>query len=359
MPLEKETRWSDLLAVLIEADRVTASTALGLRPPLRQPLVRREATGSGRDRGDLLIYDDNLLRAVIEVKVLAGLGRGQLARYRQNWPGAEVYVLISPQRLPVYAAADAGWTQLGWEQVLDAFAGSEDPWVARTAAAWRAYLEEQIPPVNGATRWNGLHDGEHFVRSLRTRMSWVYGALDPPPPIEHDLVISSAGVSWVARLNTPAKGAGYLIRVEAEERLPVRKYPNYASPTAQKPLGPSVKVCLVQTDVRTSKNFNWNYLLALWPLMAAARTGWVTTAPRPRAPHDREGQQRLRAAGGPRFLGIGFGEAQARRFGECMFGARFQLAPDVRLDQVVAELMGTVPLALDLAAVEEPPPFDA
>jgi hypothetical protein len=65
------------------------------------------------------------------------------------------------------------------------------------------------------------------------------------------------------------------------------------------------------------------------------------------------------AAGGPSFLGIGIGEAQARRSGECMFGARFQLAPDVRLDQVVAELQATVPLILDMAAMDEPPPFDA
>lgn len=35
------------------------------------------------------------------------------------------------------------------------------------------------------------------------------------------------------------------------------------------------------------------------------------------------------AAGGPSFLGFGFGDAQTRLTGGCMFGARFQLPADV------------------------------
>jgi hypothetical protein len=88
--------------------------------------------------------------------------------------------------------------------------------------------------------------------------------------------------------------------------------------------------------------------------MDAARDDWVRRSARPRAEHDRQGWQRMVAAGGPRFLGVGFGDRQARRFGECMFGARFQLPADVTLERVVAELESTVPLMLQMAAAEAP-----
>src|SRR3954454_20562399 len=43
LPLTNEHAWCDLLAVLIEADPQTASSALGLPSPLRQVHVRKEA----------------------------------------------------------------------------------------------------------------------------------------------------------------------------------------------------------------------------------------------------------------------------------------------------------------------------
>ncbi|MGZ4524679.1 MAG: hypothetical protein ACXVXO_14895 [Mycobacteriaceae bacterium] len=155
-------------------------------------------------------------------------------------------------------------------------------------------------------------------------------------------------------MNAPAKAPGYLIRVEAEENLPVRDYPKYASATAPAVRGPSVKVCLVQTGVDTSRDFDWEYLLSLWQLMSAARSDWVTAPARPKAPHDRDRWQQMVARGGPRHLGIGFGDAQARRAHECMFGARFQLPPNVRLEQVVQALRGTADLMIDMAAAEPP-----
>jgi hypothetical protein len=350
LPLANENRWSDLLAVFIEADPGTASAALGLQPPLAAPRVRREGRGSGKDRIDLLVHEGDQLRAVIEIKVLSGLGRRQLDRYRTAHPDAGAYLLVYPRRLPLHLPSDSGWTRLTWDEMLTAFVRSPNAWVAETAAASKAHLDAALPDVGPDTSWNDLRPGEDFVIALRARMSWVYGAMQPPSPIVHDLVESAAGVSWVPRMSLPAVQPGYLIRVEAEEYLPVRDFPKYASLTGLAPRGPSVKVCLVQTRVTTSAGFDWGYLLSLWRIMGPARDDWVTAPARPKAEHDRAGWQRMVAAGGPKYLGIGFGEAQARRAHECMFGARFQLPPDVTLQRVANELHGTADLMLKLAS---------
>jgi len=277
LPLASENRWSDLLAVFIEADPATASVAFGLSPPLSAPRVRREARGSGKDRIDLLVWDRDVLRAVVEVKVLSGLGRRQLDRYRAAHPDAGAYLLVFPQRLPLHLCAGSGWTGLTWDEVLAVFGRSPNAWVVQTAASWRSHLQAALPNVGPTTRWNGLRSGEDFAIALRARMSWVYGAMHPPPPIVHDLVESAAGVSWVARMTLPARQPGYLIRVEAEENLPDRDFPKYASATGHAPRGPSVKICLVQTAVTTSAGFDWdNYLRSLWQIMGPARDDWVT-----------------------------------------------------------------------------------
>jgi hypothetical protein len=350
LPLANENHWSDLLAVFIEADPATASAALGLHPPLAEPRVRREARGSGKDRIDLLVHDGGELGALIEVKVLSGLGRGQLDRYRTAHPDATAYRLVFPAQLPLHLPPSSEWTSLTWDELLSAFTLSTNSWVAETATAWRAHLNAALPDVGPDTRWNDLQAGEDFVIALRARMSWVYGAMRPPAPIEHDLVESAAGVSWVPRMNLAARQGGYLLRVEAEENLPVRDFPKYASPSQPAPRGPSVKVCLVQAGVTTSAGFDWEYLLSLWQVMGPARDDWVTVPARPKAEHDRLAWQQMVAAGGPKYLGIGFGEAQARRSGECMFGARFQLPPDVPLQRVADELHGTANLMLTLAS---------
>jgi hypothetical protein len=291
-----------------------------------------------------------VLRAVVEVKVLSGLGRRQLDRYRDAHPDAGAYLLVFSKRLPLHLHAGSGWTGRTWDDLLTAFGCSLNAWVAQTAAAWRAHLDAALPDVGPNTRWNDLRPGEDFVIALRARMSWVYGQLHPPTPIDHDLVESAAGVSWVPRMNLPARQPDYLIRVEAEENLPVRDFPRYASATGPAPRGPSVKVCLVQTAVMTSVGFDWDYLRSLWEIMGPARDDWVTAPARPKASHDRAGWQKMVAAGAPNYLGIGFGEAQARRANECMFGARFQLPPDVTLQRVADELRETADLMLKLAS---------
>ena len=347
VPFDNENQWSNLLAVLIERDPHVAAATLGW--PEADVVASREVRAEGRDRVDLVVHAGDALVGVIEVKVLSGLGTNQLARYRRALPGAASYVAVYPRRLPVSVPSD--WRPITWEDLLGAFTHSRVPWVAETAAAWREHLEAAMPRVDAGTVWNHFTTGEDFVLAMRARSSWVYGQLHPLDPMSLVIAQSSAGVSWVVKMTARAAVPGYLIAIEAEEKWPNRLWPKFAADPAPPVIGPSIKVCLVQTGVDTSAAFDWEYLYALWPTMENARSDWVDTPARPRAAHDRQGWQRIVDDGAPPFLGIGFGEAQTRKSHECMFGARFQLAPNITLADLAATMQGLVPLLEALAVV--------
>ncbi len=239
-----------------------------------------------------------------------------------------------------------------WEAVLGAYRTSQNTWVATSAAAWLEHLDVSLPKVDAGTAWNDLADGEDFAIALRARMSWLHGRLTPPEPIVHDLVSSAAGVSWVVRMYTDAAVSGYQVMVEVEEYLPVRDFPKYAGPGRPKPGGPSIKVCLLQSNVKTSAGFDWEYLLQMWPKMKAVRSDWVRNPPRPRSAHDRSGYQAMVAKGGPPYLGIGFGDAQAKISRTCMFGARIQLPPHTTLSDLEKVTRGLYSLILEMAATK-------
>jgi len=350
VPLDHENRWTDLLAVLIEADPTSAAALLALGDRPRQVRARREVGVTPKNRVDLVLEVDGRRRTVVEVKLLSGLSNLQLSRYRDEFPDAASYVLLFPERLRIDIALETGWRAVSWETLLGAFARSPSSWVADTARAWLAHLEHALPKVDANTAWNELHDGENLVIAMRARMSWVFGQLRLPSPITPYLAMSGAGVSWVVGMCLDASVPGYQVQAEAEERLSVRSYPRVVSGTSPKPLGPSIKVLLDQRHVRTSANFDWNYLLQLWPLMDAARDDWVRQSARPRAEHDRAGWQNIVDRGAPRYLGIGFGEGQIKRSHECMFGARFQLKPEVRLVEVAKALRQTASLVSEMAS---------
>ncbi|MFY1577402.1 hypothetical protein ACN26Z_21135 [Verrucosispora sp. WMMD703] len=59
-------------------------------------------------------------------------------------------------------------------------------------------------------------------------------------------------------------------------------------------------------------------------------------------------------AGTPPYLGIGFGEAQAKIDGVCMFGARVQLPPTITLGELTQELSNLCGLIDDMAKVVPP-----
>ena len=60
------------------------------------------------------------------------------------------------------------------------------------------------------------------------------------------------------------------------------------------------------------------------------------------------------ARGAPRFLGVGFGEGQAKLTNECMFGARLQLPGAATLQQVLVEGESLAQLAKAMAKVKPP-----
>ena len=64
------------------------SALLGLPSEPDRVRVRREVSGGRQSRVDLLVDVDGHLATVVEVKVLSGLGRNQLARYDDAWPTA-------------------------------------------------------------------------------------------------------------------------------------------------------------------------------------------------------------------------------------------------------------------------------
>ncbi len=354
LPLGSEARWSDMLAVLIETDPAPICRLLRLDVHPEDVRVQREVTIDSANRPDLVLHVDDRRVAVLEVKVLAGLGRRQLARYADAEPGADAYVLIFPGRLIVDTKGDSLWRGTTWESVLGEYAKSTHSWVAACAEAWLSHLDETLPKIGPNTVWDDLRRGENFIIAMRARMSWVHVQIDPPAPIDHDLVGSSAGVSWVVRMFTEALVPGYRVIVEIEENLPVRNFPKFAGFDARFARGPSAKVCLMQYGVETSVAFNWGYLSAMWPLMRAARSDWVTRSASPKAAHDRAGHQAMIAEGAPAYLGVGFGDAQAKINGACMFGARIQFPPDVRLGDLAASLQDLSKLVLDMAHVEPP-----
>jgi hypothetical protein len=348
--LERENRWSDLLAVLIERDFKSAPSALGLADRTWSRL-QREYGVTAKDRVDLILESDGTVDTVVEVKLLSGLGVSQLDRYRRAFPQAQDHLLISPGRLRVDIARETGWKSVTWESVLDAFATSPDPWVADTAKDWHTHLDQSLPAVGPDSLWNDLSDGEDFVLAMRARSSWVFDNLALPGGVDADLIQSSSGVSWVVRVFEKTSHPSYWILAEAEETLANQCWPKSVAPNGTRPLGPSILVTLLQSNVSDSRSYDWAHLHKLWSLMSTHRTDWATTSARPKAAHDKEAIARLRAAGAPSLLGAGYGDAQARMRGACMFGARFRVPAGSSLRDVSGELERTAELVHELAQV--------
>lgn len=348
LPPNSENRWSDLLAVLVQTDPTPLCDLIGAGDSASGLSVIRESAVTKKDRPDLLLNAGGRTLAVIEVKVLSGLGYRQLERYEAAEPTAEHYVVVSPSRLAVDTQHAPKWRTLTWEAVIDAYCGSAQPWVRTTAEAWRVHLDAAIPKVDSETVWNDLVHREDFVVAMRARMAWLFSNLRPPIGVQHDLVASSAGVSWVLRMFTDVDDQGYRLMVELEERLGVRDFPKLAGTTRRSPIGPSAMVVLSQTGVTTSAGFDWDRLLSMWPAMESARTDWVRSSPRPKN-HDRDNYLATVAKGGPKWLGVGFGEAQTKLTKACMFGARVQFAPDITLGELLVEANGLCELVVNLA----------
>jgi hypothetical protein len=363
LPVGREDRWSDLLAVLIDTDPDPILGVLGLCVP--GPLeVVREAAVDAESRPDIVLRAGGRALAVIEVKLLAGFGRRQLARYVEAEPGADAYVVLHPGRLALppgrlaLPPGDERWRAISWEDVLAAHRASKHPWVAATASAWQERLTTALPVVGPDTVWNELEPGEDFKVALRARMSWVHDNLRLPDDVHYDIATSSAGRSWVVRVMKSVPAPGYRVQAEIEERLPVRSFPERAGPDKPAPRGPRAMVALIQSGVSTSAGFDWAWLHAMWTeSMSKLRSDWDPSPARPRAGHDQAAHQRIVELGAPQFLGAGFGDQQTQINGECMFGARFSLPPDIRLSEVATEMSRLAEMVVCMSEVQRPEPL--
>jgi hypothetical protein len=349
LPLHSEERWSDLLAVLLCTDPAPALRLLGLSVDPAGITVHREQRVSTRDRPDIVLRRGEQCLAVIEVKVLSGLGRHQLSRYRESTPDAETYILICPGTLILDATSHDGWQAVSWERILWAYTKSDHSWAVASARSWLHHLSSSLPQLEASTVWNDMTEGEDFVIALRSRMSWVHEHVNLAAYVSHELHPSSAGTSWIEYLAAETPVPGYRILAEIEETLAVRCYPKWAGPEVAPARGPSARVMLQQVGITTSAGFDWDYLLRLWPLMSSHCPDWVTNKPRSKALHDRQGILRIRQQGGPDHLGIGFGEGQARINQTCMFGARLKYPATITLGELVSKVQDLSHLVAEMS----------
>ncbi|HVT64345.1 MAG TPA: hypothetical protein VHD81_04265 [Mycobacteriales bacterium] len=363
--IDHENGWSDLLAVLIETDPSPVAEALSLGQVKSGDVqVRRETasesdpSGRRRDRIDLLVDVHGQLKAALEVKVLSGLGRAQLERYRKSYPGADRYVLVAPEQFPLPAQDNPDWEQQSWESIIGALATSAHAWVAKTAQAWLDHMRSALPQLTPHTRWDDLHVGDPFPLMLRARTAWVYQHLSAPDGLRTQLVQATGSNKWVTRVLADCVVPGYQVVAEVEDATPVRSkvlFPKVMSESTPPPAGPEFRVFLEQLGVDTSAGYSWQYLHAMWPLMAEARGDWWRkSVPNPPEAHDRAGRAAILAAGAPPYLGFGFGEKQTRSSRSCMFGAKLRLSASSTLEQVVDTLNGLGNLVLAMAATPLP-----
>jgi hypothetical protein len=360
IPGWSENRWSDLLASLIKTDPAPMAELIGTAPDD----VRREVAVPGSasrksDRLDLLLTVGERQVAAIEAKVLSDLGPNQLARYTSAFPEAERRYVLHLASLPVNPTTTPGWDELSWEAVLTAYSRSEHPWVAATATAWLRQLDTLIPAVDADTVWNDVPDDPPaFELALRARIAWLSHHLDGMT-LERDLIQSSGGGIWVLRFWADTATPNLRVQVEVQEGMtayewrhdPHRRYRDRLK-------GPAPVVSLRLSDVDTSEDFDWDLLRRVFAEHVLDGSGdplpdwpWQLTPANPRHPVDRAAWKAMVDAGGPKWLGKGFGMAVATKaYRECLFGARMQFAPTLTLGEIRDELLHLEPLVLAMSA---------
>ncbi|MEJ7648696.1 MAG: PD-(D/E)XK nuclease family protein [Nakamurella sp.] len=363
VPAANENRWSDLLAALISTDPEPISDLLGT---LVDGVRREVATPSGRgksDRLDLLLMHEGAGVAAIEVKMLSDLGADQLQRYAESFKGLAAYRVLHLESLPVRLHGAAQWQSLTWESVLASYARSVHPWVRATANAWLDQLQQLVPVVTEATVWNDVPDDPAGMElALRARIAWVSRQLENQPGITHDLMQSTGGGNWAVRVWANRPIEGHLVSAEFQEGMSAYEWkPDPHRAYRNRFRGPSVLLG-VRQDVDTSAEFDWQLLQRVFEQHVLHRDdqrAWQQTPAQPKDPVDREGHRAMVAAGGPRWLGKGWGMAAARGNHSFMFGAKYQLPADATMSQIAAELRQLIPLIEAMSNDAPPPTRDA
>lgn len=360
IPGWSENRWSDLLASLIKTDPAPIEQLIGVAPDdVQREVAGRGDTSRKSDRLDLLLTQGHRQIASIEVKVLSDLGLDQLARYTAAFPEAERRYVLHLGSLPVNTTSTPGWNALSWEAVLAAYSDSLHPWVAATAAAWLAQLDELVPAVDADTVWNDVpDDARAFELALRARIAWLTHHLKGSS-LQRDIVQSSGGGIWVLRFWADTAIPNLRVQVEVQEGMTAYEWRHDPDRHYRDRLkGPAPVVSLRLSDVDTSESFDWDLLHHVFTEHVLNANGephpdwpWQLTPANPRHPVDRAAWSAMVAAGGPKWLGKGFGMAVATKaYRECLFGARMQLTPTLTLGQIRDELLRLEPLVLAMSA---------
>ncbi|MGW0564569.1 PD-(D/E)XK nuclease family protein [Streptomyces sp. NPDC003016] len=347
LSINSENAWSDLLATLMNADQAITRSVLGINAvgPLQ---VRREVSKSrGRkasDRPDLVVETNGQVVAVVEVKLLAGLGIEQLERYYRYVAEEDRddcrFVAVSLQRVRLDTTHAQDWQNLTWEELIAPFASSPVPWAATTATAWTSHIESQVPEVDGHTVWNQI-DGIDLYLALRLRAAHMYDNVALPGGSSKSIREIDSGGLYVAIVDAPIPGSSYTVRWEATESLPTQDVGKLVDSSGLR--GVDFRFFLVQQRVTSSKAYDWDHLALLWQEYLAQEEWipWKPHPPRKTLQWEKDGVARLKALGAPAFLGAGYGEKQAKLSGEVEFGARFVLPPSTTLKEA-AEVLSRV-----------------
>lgn len=360
IPGWSENRWSDMLASLLSTDPAPIEQLIGVAPDaIRREVAVPGETSRRSDRLDLLLTHRDRQVAAIEVKVLSDLGLDQLARYAAAFPDVERRFVLHLASLPVNTTPTPGWSELSWEAVLSAYSTSEHPWVAATAKAWLDQLHVLVPVVEAETAWNDVPDvAREFELALRARIAWLAHHLDEST-LQHDIVQSSGGGMWVLRLWADTAVPNLRVQVEVQEGMTAYEWgPDVQRRYRDRLKGPAPAVSLRLSEIDTSESFDWDLLHRVFAEHVLDQSGdplpgwpWQLTPANPRHPVDRAAWSAMVAAGGPRWLGKGFGMAVATKaYRECLFGARMQLTPSLTLGEIRDELLRLEPLILAMSA---------
>ena len=360
VPIDNEGNWSDLLGAMIETDPLPLLRVLSLEDDCLLH-VSREWTvvwkGDKRrsDRADLVLTSTTSgdIVAVIEVKVLAPVGAGQLERYADSIP-ARRYRRLQLEKFEV-PPVHQGWESLTWEAVLDAYVLSENRRVADTARAWRAQMTSIVPDVDGSTVWRNVRDGAEGDVDLRARGAWLHTKSASWCTTDSGFSEASGGRSRVVTMEAATSRPDYSIGIELDEGLPVQQWndPGGTLLRADRLKGPTVLLGLTQRRVENVLSFDWRLLRDLFKshvldAQGAPQDGRAWRRGSARRSHLPEWRQYIGDVGTvPNWLGQGYDMSKKKW---CMFGARFDLSPDLTLAEIEAELQRTELLLKAFAA---------